>query len=68
MSAEEPLIITMKDVRAANMCGGGTRKFLADHGFDLSTFLKEGLPAEVLEATGDALALKVVEVARERRK
>lgn len=68
MSSEEPLIITMRDVRAAFMCSRGARMFLATHGFDLGAFLKDGLPADALEATGDALALKVVEVARERRK
>lgn len=35
---------------------------------DWSKFLKEGLPESEFERTGDAMALQVVEVARERRK
>lgn len=58
----------MRDVRAVRMCSGGAREFFKRHNLDWNTFLKEGLPAEVIEATGDAMALQVVEVARGRRK
>lgn len=68
MEEQEPVIVTMRDVRAVRMCSGGAREFFKRHNLDWNTFLKEGLPAEVIEATGDAMALQVVEVARGRRK
>ena len=61
-----PVIVTMRDVRAAGMCSRGPRAFFKRHGLDWNRFLEEGIPAEELEATGDALAMQVVEVARGR--
>lgn len=60
----ERVIITMRHVRAAKMCSRGGREFARRHGLDWERFLREGIPAEQLEATGDAMALKLVEVAR----
>ncbi len=34
------------------------------HGLDYARFLREGLPVEEIEATGDALGMKVADVAR----
>ena len=62
------MIITMRDIRAARMCSRGTRAFFARHGLDWSAFLENGIEAEKLTATGDAMALKVVEVARRVRR
>ena len=45
-------------------CGRGARAWFARHGLDWSAFVRCGLPASVLEATGDALALRVVDHAR----
>lgn len=61
------LIITMEDVRATKMCSSGTRKFFKRHNINWSDFLKNGVSAKVLENTGDAMALRVVEVARGRK-
>jgi hypothetical protein len=61
------MMITMQDVRAAKMCSRGARQFFTRHGLDWNAFVKEGLPDKVIEATGDAMAIRVVEVARERR-
>lgn len=58
--------ITMTHVRKAKMCSKGARAFFKKHNLDWATFLKDGLPIEDIEGTGDAMALKVVEVARER--
>lgn len=63
----DDVIITMKDVRAVAMCSRGARAFFQRHELDWNKFLDEGLPAEVIEATGDAMALHVVEVARGRK-
>lgn len=45
-------------------CAGGGRLWVRQHGLDWATFVRDGLPAEVLEATGDAMALRVVAHAR----
>jgi len=63
----EPLMITMRDLRAAKMCSSGARAFFQRHGLSFSDFLQGGIPAADLEATGDAMAIKVCEVARESR-
>jgi hypothetical protein len=60
------VIVTMKDIRAVRMCSGGTRDFFKRHGMNWNTFLAEGLPEEQFIATGDAMAMQVVEKARER--
>lgn len=45
-------------------CARGARIWFAQHGLDWGAFVRDGLPASVLEATGDALALTLVEHAR----
>lgn len=42
-------------------CMAGCRAWAARHGIDWSAFVREGLPAERLVETGDAMALAVVE-------
>ena len=61
------VIIRMRDLRAAHGCSRGGRKFCVRHGLDWSSFLKNGVESEVLEKTGDAMAIRVVEVARGRQ-
>ena len=46
-------------------CARGTRAWAAAHGLDWAAFVREGIDAELLERTGDALALRVVAHARE---
>ena len=64
MSAD--VTVTINDVRAAGLCVNGTRVWFARHDLDFRTFLREGCSAETLLATGDAMALRVVERARIR--
>ena len=64
MSAD--VTVTIDDVRAAGLCVNGTRVWFARHDLDFRTFLREGCAAETLLATGDAMALRVVERARIR--
>lgn len=61
------MTITMAHVRKAKMCSRGARAFLLRHGVDWSAFLNHGVDSEFLERTGDAMALRVVEVARGRQ-
>jgi len=42
-------------------CHSQSRAFFARHGLDWLGFLREGIDSEVLRATGDALALHLVE-------
>ena len=57
----------MSDIRAAKMCSRGGRAWAEKHGLNWSMFLREGIEAEDLIKTGDAMAARLVEVARERR-
>lgn len=67
MTKDNDIIVTMKDVRAAKGCSKGARMFCETHGINWSLFLKEGVRASVLEATGDAMALNLVKVAKNGR-
>lgn len=57
-------VVKMKHVRKARMCSNGARSFFEKHGLDWDVFLKEGIDATLLEATGDAMAIAVVKVAK----
>lgn len=63
------IVVHVKHVRMANggkgYCMRGMRAWFAHHGLPLDTFRVEGLPVEVIEGTGDAMALDVGRVARE---
>lgn len=58
------ITVHVRHVRAAYFCTRGMREWLALHGFDITDFVKNGMPIEKWEATGDALALRVAEIAR----
>lgn len=60
------MTITMRDIRAAKMCSSGARAWFIRHGLDWSQFLKQGIDAGSVLATGDAMAHRVVEAARGR--
>ena len=62
----ESLIVRAEDIRAARLCFQGARPWFRRHGLDWQAFLAEGLPAEVLAATGDAMALRVIAEAGKR--
>ncbi|MGD9671809.1 MAG: hypothetical protein AB7U75_22640 [Hyphomicrobiaceae bacterium] len=55
-----------QDLRAIGYCTKGTREFFARHGLCYRTFVFDGIPAETLERTGDAMALELVAEARRR--
>ena len=57
------LIVTIAHVRAAGLCVNGSRAWFVRHGLDFRAFLREGLDAQTLLATGDAMALRVVSYA-----
>lgn len=54
------------DLRAARICFDGARPWFRRHGLDWQEFVANGIEAEQLEATGDALAFRVTAEARMR--
>ncbi|ECG5643242.1 hypothetical protein E1K64_15980 [Salmonella enterica subsp. enterica serovar Poona] len=61
-----PLRVTLAHVRQAGYCPQGSRQFARRYGLDFRRFVREGyIEAEILLATGDALAVRLVELARQ---
>lgn len=59
--------ITIEDVRRAGHCPSGIRDWFRRHGLDFKAFKADGIEADVLLATGDGLAERVVTHARMNR-
>jgi len=59
--------VKMRHIREARMCSKGARAFFERHGLDWNEFIKNGIDTAKLEATGDAMAMQVVKVARNGR-
>lgn len=57
-------VITIDHVRAVGLCVNGTRTWFARHDLDFRGFLRDGLDADTLLATGDAMARRVVDYAQ----
>ena len=55
------MIITMVDIRRNKMCRKGTKDFFERHGLDWDEFRINGIESDKLAATGDAMALKLIE-------
>lgn len=60
------MIITRTDLDQIEprYCANGARRWFARMGLDWATFVRDGIEASALEATGDAMALKLVEYVR----
>lgn len=58
------VVVYMRHVREAKLCARGAREWFAHHGLPYGAFLSDGLPVEMIEATGDQMALDVARVAR----
>ena len=63
--------VTMDHLRRApgfgmrpGFCAQGGREWFAYYGLDWGAFVRDGIDADVLEATGDALGLRVAAFAR----
>lgn len=52
-----------RHLNALRYCARGSRAFFERHGFSWSDFLRNGIEREKFMATGDAMALKCVELA-----
>lgn len=58
-------LVSMRHVRAMRWCSSGARAWCARYGVEWSTFLRPGVPASVMEATGDGLGIRLAKFARE---
>lgn len=59
------VVVKVEHLRKARMCSRGARAWAQRYGIDYVKFLQEGISATELEATGDALGMKLAAVARE---
>lgn len=55
------MIITINHIRAYGYCAKGARTFFNNHHLSWHDFLKNGIDAELLLATGNALAIALVD-------
>lgn len=60
------LIVTLTDCQQSGFCAPGIKSWCDAHGFDIRNILKNGIPADLLAATGDAFALRAVAAAERR--
>ncbi len=58
--------VTIQDLRAARYCLAGVRPWFRRHGLDWQDFLSQGIEADRLRATQDALVEPVVRIAEMR--
>jgi len=58
--------ITITDIRKAGHCVSGARRWFETQDMDFRDFLKDGIDSKVLLDTGDAFAVNVVRLKRER--
>lgn len=58
------VLVRLQHARQAQYCCAGVREFCARHGLDFTTLRTVGLDEALLVATGDAMALRVVSIAR----
>lgn len=61
-------MVYIRHIRKAKFCAAGTRKFFIKNGLDYSDFIKNGILAERLIETGDAMAYQVVEIAENEQR
>ena len=67
MSDTPPVLVSIRQARALQYCWKGVQPFLQSNGWsdaDIRRFVLHGVEPEMLERTGDALALAVVAEAR----
>ena len=60
------MIVYINDAVEIGYCVKGIKEFCNNHGINFKDMVKNGIDAEVLIKTGDAMALKVVEQAAKR--
>lgn len=63
----EDFVITARELQANGFCAHGVKLWFAQYGLDFKDYVKNGIPASVLLATGDALGERAVESVRAYR-
>lgn len=63
---DAPDHITFDDLARAGYCASGARRWFEANNLDFRDFIANGIDADVLLATGDALAERVVALKQER--
>ena len=58
------VLVTMHHIRKSGLCSRGARLFCKRWGGDWNDFLINGVSVEILEKTGDAMAIKLAKLAR----
>lgn len=66
--SDEPEIVRIEDILRAGLCAAGARSWFTQQGFNFRDFMKNGIAAETLLATGDPYAIKVIDLKRERER
>lgn len=62
--AESNIIYRPDDARRAGYCVKGQREWAKRHNLDFRKWVREGLPEDVLLATGDHMAVRMIEIKR----
>lgn len=60
------MIIVRSHLDELGYCARGARRWFASMGLDWADFVMRGIDAEILLATGDAMAMRLVEHVREK--
>jgi hypothetical protein len=58
------IVVTLTDLRELDYCTRGARAWCTRMGIDWPAFLRDGIDADLLEASGDAMAIKAAQYAR----
>ena len=61
------ITVTVHDVMATGHCVRGMHKWFDGHGIDFKAFLREGVSAETLAATEDAMAFRAIRHSLEQK-
>ncbi|EBG4311428.1 hypothetical protein GA497_19665 [Salmonella enterica] len=68
MNDTRDIFITMAHIRAAGGCAPGARTWFKKYGLDFRLFIRDGgISGNTLLNTGDAFAMRVVQLARQNK-
>lgn len=59
------VMVFPRHIRAAKLCTRGARAWFNRQGLDWNECIEKGIPDDVLTATGDPLAIRAANVARQ---
>lgn len=60
------MIIVRSDLDEIGYCARGARRWFANMGLSWADFVRDGIDSDILLATGDAMAAKLVEHVKEK--